>query len=159
MVVAKGLSNGHPLSAVVAKESVFDEYMKRNKFVFFTYGANPLSCVAAAETLSIIEDDKIQDHALTLGKHLGKQLDMINNKYADLCVDVRGEGLMRGIELDAKFAASIYETMKDRHILVGLGGQKKNVLRVMPPMALNEADVDHFIETLDEVMCDYEKNM
>ena len=54
VVVAKGLSNGFPLSAVVAKESLFDQYMERNKFVFFTYGANPMGCVAASETLSVI---------------------------------------------------------------------------------------------------------
>ena len=59
---------------------------------------------------------------------------------------------MWGIELDDKFAAGIYETMKDKQILVGLGGRKKNVLRVMPPMCLTKDDIDNFIGVLDETL-------
>ena len=129
----------------------------RNKFVFFTYGANPMGCVAASETLSIIEEDSIQAHANSLGKHLGTKLNWLTERFPSLCLAVRGKGLMWGIELDEALAASIYETMKDRKILVGLGGQKKNVLRVMPPMALQVADVDHFVEVLDEVMAEFQQ--
>ena len=90
VVVAKGLSNGFPLSAVVAKESLFDQYMERNKFVFFTYGANPMGCVAASETLSVIKDDNVQEYAHELGLYVGEQLNAIKDKYADLCVDAKG---------------------------------------------------------------------
>jgi alanine-glyoxylate transaminase/(R)-3-amino-2-methylpropionate-pyruvate transaminase len=152
VVVAKGLSNGFPLSAVVAKESLFDQYMEKNKFVFFTYGANPMGCVAASETLSVIEDEGVQAFAHEMGGYIGVELNNIKAKYPDLCVDVRGRGLMWGIELDDKFAVGIYETMKDKQILVGLGGQKKNVLRVMPPMCLTKNDVDNFIGVLGETL-------
>lgn len=64
---------------------------------------------------------------------------------------------MWGIELDPAFAAGIYETMKDKHILVGLGGQKKNVLRVMPPMCLQKHDIDDFISVLDDTMAESQK--
>lgn len=155
VVIAKGISNGHPLSAVVAKKSLFDEYMEHNKWVFFTYGANPMACAAASETLDIIAEDNIQGLAHDLGEYLRNKLTMIQMKYPDLCVDIRGRGLMWGIELAPAFAADIYETMKDHQILVGLGGQEKNVLRVMPPMALTEKDIDVFIDVLDHTMQTY----
>ena len=62
---------------------------------------------------------------------------------------------MWGIELIPEFAADIYETMKDNHILVGLGGQNKNVLRVMPPMCLTKEDIDMFIQVLDDTMATF----
>jgi alanine-glyoxylate transaminase/(R)-3-amino-2-methylpropionate-pyruvate transaminase len=129
--------------------------MEKNKWVFFTYGANPMACVAASETLSVINDDNVQEHAHNLGQYVGSSLQRIHKKHPDLTVDVRGRGLMWGIELDQKFAAGIYETMKDHHVLVGLGGQQKNVLRVMPPMCLNQTDIDNFVDVLDNVMSTY----
>jgi alanine-glyoxylate transaminase/(R)-3-amino-2-methylpropionate-pyruvate transaminase len=152
VVVAKGISNGHPLSCVIAKESLFEEYNAKGKFVFFTYGANPVSCAAAAETLSVIEEDGVQAHADELGQHVGAELHRLQDKHPELCMDVRGRGLMWGVELDPQFAAGVYETMKDKHVLVGLGGQEKNVLRVMPPMCLTKEDIDGFITVLDDTM-------
>ena len=80
VVVAKGLSNGLPLSAVVAKKSLFQKYMELNKWVFFTYGANPIACAAASETLSVIKDDNIQAHAHELGQYVGSELGRIKAK-------------------------------------------------------------------------------
>ena len=153
VVVAKGLSNGHPLSCVIAKKSLFDEYMEHNKWVFFTYGANPVACAAASETLDILPD--AQRLSARLGRHLKNRLATIEIDYPGLCLEIRGQGLMWGIELDQAFAADIYETMKDHSILVGLGGQNKNVLRVMPPMCLTENDIDNFIDVLDNTMNEY----
>lgn len=150
--VAKGLSNGFPLSAVICKESLFERYMAANKWVFFTYGANPISCAAASETLSIIEDDGVQQHAHDLGQVVGTSLHRIRATHPTLCLDVRGRGLMWGIELDVGVAATVYETMKERRILVGLGGQRKNVLRVMPPMCITREDMDHFMRVLDDIL-------
>ena len=155
VVVAKGISNGHPLSCVIAKKSLFEEYMEHNKWVFFTYGANPIACVAASETLDIIAEDNIQGLAKELGEHLNGQLTLIRMKYPELCVEIRGRGLMWGIELTPEFAADIYETMKDNNILVGLGGQQKNVLRVMPPMCLTQDDIDTFVQVLDDTIASF----
>ena len=125
--------------------------------IIYYVGANPLSCVAAAETLDIIKEEKIQDHAHVLGKHVGAELTRMMEKHSDLCIDVRGKGLMWGLQLDHKFASEIYETMKDKKILVGLGGSKKDVLRVMPPMCLTKADIDKFIDVLDDTLENWDK--
>ena len=77
----------------------------------------------------------------------------------DGCIEVRGLGLMRGIELDVSIANRVFETLKDRNFLVGLGGAKKNVLRVMPPMCITEEDLDHFAAVLIETMADVTQEM
>ena len=70
----------------------------------------------------------------------------------DACVEARGSGLMWGIELDQNVANSVFESLKDQNFLVGLGGTKKNVLRVMPPMCITEKDLDHFVDVLVTIM-------
>lgn len=89
--------------------------------MFFTYGANPISCVAANETLSIIKDDGYQAHAHELGQFVGSELARMKEKYPHLCEEVRGRGLMWGIELDPTFAAGIYGK---RCALYGMGNAR-----------------------------------
>lgn len=151
IVTAKGLGCGFPISAVIAKESVFRKFNESGKFIFSTYGANPVSAAAACAVLDVIRDEKIQEHADFLGSVVNKHLTYVMNTF-DLCVEVRGCGLMWGIELDTSIAFQVFESMKDQNFLVGLGGGKKNVLRVMPPMCITEEDIDHFAEVLVSTM-------
>ena len=151
VVIAKGLGCGFPISAVVAKESVFDRFDATEKFVFSTYGANPVSAAAACAVLDVIEEEKVQERVLRLGKIVDRNLHEVLNRF-DGCREVRGKGLMRGIELEPAIATKVFEGLKDRMFLVGLGGREKNVLRVMPPMCISEEDLMHFHATLCEVM-------
>jgi len=68
VVVAKGLGCGFPISAVVARESVFLKFNELGKFVFSTYGANPVCAAAACAVLDVVQEEKIQERALHLGK-------------------------------------------------------------------------------------------
>jgi len=68
------------------------------------------------------------------------------------CIEVRGKGLMWGIELEPSIASLVFEDLKNANFLVGLGGGRKNVLRVMPPMCLTEEDLDRFYACLWETM-------
>ena len=151
VVVAKGLGCGFPISAVVAKESVFDKFNDTGKFVFSTYGANPVSAAAACAVLDVIEEEKVQEHAEKMGVVVERHLKYIFDTF-DACVEVRGSGLMWGIELDQNVANSVFESLKDQNFLVGLGGTKKNVLRVMPPMCITKKDLDHFADVLVTIM-------
>ncbi len=153
VVTAKGLGCGFPISAVVAKESIFDKFNDTGKFVFSTYGANPVCAAAANAVLDVIEEEKIQERAMKLGKLLDKNLNYIKNNF-DGCIEVRGKGLMRGIELEPKIASKVFESLKDQQFLVGLGGMRKNVLRVMPPMCITKEDLDHFHTVLCKTMDD-----
>jgi len=151
IVTAKGLGCGFPISAVIAKESVFKNFNETGKFVFSTYGANPVSAAAACAVLDVIRDEKIQERAGYLGDLVKKHLMFVMQTF-DLCIEVRGCGLMWGIELDTSIASQVFEALKDLNFLVGLGGGKKNVLRIMPPMCITEADIDNFAEVLINTM-------
>ena len=163
VVIAKGLGCGFPISAVVAKESIFDSFNKTEKFIFSTYGANPVCAAAACAVLDVIEEENIQNNALELGKVVSEYLYNIANTFED-CIEVRGKGLMWGIELEPDIATLVFEDLKDRNFLVGLGGSRKNVLRVMPPMCLTKNDLKNFHLALYETMerhsvkKDYQKN-
>lgn len=149
--IAKGLGCGHPISAVVAKESVFAKFNQTGKFVFSTYGANPMSAAAACAVLDTVQIEKVQEHAAAMGEVVSKHLHYVMDNF-DGCIEVRGEGLMWGIELDVSIASQVFESLKDQNFLVGLGGLQKNVLRVMPPMCLTEQDLDHFADVLIKTM-------
>ena len=151
VVIAKGLGCGFPISAVVAKESIFDSFNQTGKFIFSTYGANPVSAAAANAVLDIIEEENIQNNALELGKVIHDYLHNIANTFKN-CIEVRGKGLMWGIELEPNIATKVFEDLKDRNFLVGLGGSRKNVLRVMPPMCITKEDLSNFYFALYETM-------
>ena len=151
IVTAKGLGCGFPISAIIAKESVFKNFNNTGKFVFSTYGANPVSAAAACAVLDVIKDEKIQEHAHYLGGVVQKHLNYVMNNF-EHCIEVRGCGLMWGIELDTRIAVPVFESLKDQNFLVGLGGGKKNVLRVMPPMCITESDLDRFADVLVKTM-------
>ena len=151
VVVAKGLGCGFPISAVVAKESIFDKFNATGKFIFSTYGANPVSAAAACAVLDVVKDEKIQERADKLGDVVSKHLNYVVDNFEG-CIEVRGSGLMWGIELDVSIANRVFESLKDQNFLVGLGGTEKNVLRVMPPMCITEEDLDHFANVLVATM-------
>lgn len=155
VIVAKGLGCGFPISAVVAKESVFDKFLETDKFIFSTYGANPVCAAAACAVLDVLEEEKVQERAFELGKVVEQHLTALQENYED-CWEVRGKGLMWGIELEPGVAKQLFEGLKDLNCLVGLGGPQKNVLRVMPPMCLTKEDLDWFYkvccETLDNIV-------
>jgi alanine-glyoxylate transaminase/(R)-3-amino-2-methylpropionate-pyruvate transaminase len=156
VVMAKGIANGYPLAAVVAKREVA-EAMSKKKF-FNTYGSNPVSCAAGRAVLRVIETEKIQENARTIGAILKNKLMQLKNENP-VIGDVRGNGLMIGVELvrdpesrlpAPEIAAIIAEGCKNRGLIVGRGGTNGNVLRINPPMCINEQDVQFLADVLNE---------
>lgn len=95
--MAKGIGNGFPMAAVVTSKEIASSIKKAS--FFNTYGGNPLACSVGSEVLQIIEDEKMQENCLKLGTKLILGLAKIRDKYPDLIGDVRGKGLMIGVEL------------------------------------------------------------
>tara|TARA_B100000674_G_scaffold478574_1_gene475837 strand:+ start:247 stop:549 length:303 start_codon:yes stop_codon:yes gene_type:complete len=86
-----------------------------------------------------------------LGKVIHDYLHNIANTFKD-CIEVRGKGLMWGIELEPDIATRVFEDLKNRNFLVGLGGSRKNVLRVLPPMCLTKTDLKKLYSALYATM-------
>jgi alanine-glyoxylate transaminase / (R)-3-amino-2-methylpropionate-pyruvate transaminase len=160
VTMAKGIGNGCPLGAVVTTPKIAATLAQRTHFN--TFGGNPVACAQGKAVLEIIEREKLQENSLTIGNRLLAGLNQLKEKHK-LIGDVRGKGLMLGIELvkdrqskePAKEAsAQILETCKEMGLLLGKGGLWGQTIRFSPPMCVNEQDADFLLEVLDRAFSD-----
>ncbi len=155
VTLAKGIGNGAPLAAVVTTPDIARPLS--NRIHFNTFGGNPVSCAIGKAVLEVIDREKLQQNCLEIGSHLMGGLEKLMSRH-DVIGDVRGKGLMTGVELvkDRKTkepakdeCARVFERAKEMGLLIGKGGLYGNVLRIKPPMCINRRDVDFIIEVLD----------
>ena len=155
VTMAKGIGNGMPLAAVVTTPKIANALTKR--IHFNTFGGNPVSCAAGMAVLEIIDREHLQKNCLERGKQLMDGYRKLMAKH-DIIGDVRGRGLMTGIELvkDRKTkepakaeCLQVFERLKDLGLLTGKGGLHANTLRIKPPMCITKADVGFILEVLD----------
>jgi alanine-glyoxylate transaminase/(R)-3-amino-2-methylpropionate-pyruvate transaminase len=160
VTMAKGIGNGCPLGAVVTTPKIAAALAQRTHFN--TFGGNPVACAQGRAVLEIIEREKLQENSLRIGSRLLAGLNQLKEKHK-LIGDVRGKGLMLGIELvkdrqskePAKEAsAQILERCKEMGLLLGKGGLWGQTIRFSPPMCVNEQDADFLLEVLDRAFSD-----
>ena len=161
VVMAKGIGNGFPLGAVVARRDVAEALA--GKFFFNTYGANPMACAAGRAVLKVIDKEGLQQNSLRVGGALRKVLDRLHQKH-EIIGDVRSHGLMLAIELvkdrrsktpAAAETADIFEKTRENGIVVSKSGASRNILRMVPPMCIGEDDVAFFEEALGRSFAGY----
>ncbi|WP_236796965.1 aspartate aminotransferase family protein [Amycolatopsis sp. GM8] len=152
MTFAKGLGNGLAIGGVVARGDVMDSITANS---ISTFGGNPVATAGAKATLDYLLDNDLQGNALKLGNHLIARLRELGDRY-DIVGDVRGKGLMIGIELvesggrepSPPNASAVLEETRERGLLVGKGGLHNNVIRLAPPMTLTGEEADEALEIL-----------
>lgn len=151
---AKGLANGLPIGLTAARAEVADSV---KKLTISTFGGNPVSTAAANAVLDLIEEERLVENAAETGAYLRAGLEELKDKHA-LIGDVRGMGLMQGIELvedrKTKVPATaatlrLMEAARENRILIGRGGLEGNVLRISPPLNITRGDVGEFVKALD----------
>jgi predicted acetylornithine/succinylornithine family transaminase len=146
--LAKGLGGGVPIGALLAKEHVAAAFGPGSHAS--TFGGNPLACTAALATLeTLLEDGFILENCRRVGKYFKQRLEKLQVDFPSLIVDVRGIGLMLGVEL-TKTGGHIVDECMNRGILINCTGG--NVLRFTPPLIVKEQDVDHLIDVLEDVL-------
>lgn len=153
MTFAKGLANGAPIGATIARPEIADAWQGPT---ISTFGGNPVSMVAALATLDVIEKEDLPHNAEVVGAHLKQGLLGLQEKHR--CIgEVRGMGLMLGMEIvhehkepAADLVAQIFEKTKELGLLIGKGGLYGNVLRITPPLNITAADVDEAVRVLDK---------
>jgi alanine-glyoxylate transaminase/(R)-3-amino-2-methylpropionate-pyruvate transaminase len=155
VTMAKGIGNGAPLAAVVTRPEIAQTLTHR--IHFNTFGGNPVSCAMGKAVLEVIDREKLQQNCLEVGAYCMQGLERLKTTHA-VIGDVRGKGLMIGLELvkDRKTkepakdeCAQVLEHTKELGLLIGKGGFYGNVLRIKPPMCISRADVDFMLEVLD----------
>jgi len=158
MTMAKGIANGMPTGATLATTAIADSWKGGN---ISTYGGNPLSSTAANATIDVILEEKLPDNAAKMGRILRDGLDALKKKYPRPIGDVRGKGLMQGLELvkdetvkdrtpAPETAVRLFEETKKRGLLIGKGGLYGNVIRIAPALNIGKADIVEGLRILDE---------
>lgn len=158
VTMAKGIGNGIPLGAVVTTPEIANVLTYRN--YFNTFGGNPVCTAGGLAVLKVIEKEQLQQNALMVGSYLKECLLELNEKH-EIIGDVRGSGLMLGIELvndqELKTPAKvetrhIMDQMKELGVLVGKGGFHGNVFRITPPLCFTKEDADFLVGVMDYTM-------
>ena len=163
VTMAKGIGNGIPLAAVVTRKEIAESLKQR--IHLNTYGGNPVSMVQGMAVLDVIEEEGLQENARVVGNYLKKGFEKLKARYS-IVGDVRGKGLMLGVELVQNRAskepataetAQLLELAKEKGLLIGKGGLKGNVLRIKPPLCITKEDADFALGVLDDCLEKLEK--
>ncbi len=136
ITVAKGMGNGFPIGAVLISP-VFEA---KHGLLGTTFGGNYLACAAAIAVLDIIDQENLIVNAWNIGNYLIEQLKGFNQLK-----EVRGMGLMIGIEIQEPIASLRNKLIKEHHIFTGTSSNK-NTIRILPPLCISKADADYFLE-------------
>jgi alanine-glyoxylate transaminase / (R)-3-amino-2-methylpropionate-pyruvate transaminase len=156
--MAKGIGNGCPLGAVVTTPRIAAALSQR--IHFNTFGGNPVVSAQGKAVLEVIDRDKLQANSLAMGHHLSAGLQRLKEKH-QVIGDVRGKGLMLGIELVKDRAtkepakaecAQLLESCREMGLLLGKGGLHGQTIRFSPPMCIHQSDADFILEVLDEAL-------
>ncbi len=155
MAMAKGIANGFPLSAFIAPDEIADTFQPGEHLT--TFGGNPVSCAASLATINFLERERIADKVTRKEKLVKERLESLKEKNP-IVGDVRGKGLMIGVELvkdkektpAAEEARAIRKSCLERGILIGVGGVFGNVLRIQPPLVITDDQLDEALTTLEK---------
>src|SRR3982751_2556102 len=149
VTMAKGIGNGAPLGAVVTTPKIAATLSQRVHFN--TFGGNPVVCAQGSAVLDVIDREKLQANSRKIGNRILAGLDKLKEKH-NIIGDVRGKGLLLGIELGKEECAQVVETCKEMGLLLGKGGLWGQTIRFSPPMCVNEQDADFLLEVLDRAL-------
>lgn len=147
LVSAKGIADGFPLSATIARPEVADSFRPGEHLS--TFGGNPVSCAAAIANLDVMQSEDLPGRAARLG---AQAIATLRSGADDLepIGEVRGLGLMIGVELvkdraskqpDSALARAVRDYAREHGVLIGVGGTDGNVLRLQPPLVIEEQDL------------------
>jgi 4-aminobutyrate aminotransferase len=148
LLFAKGVASGLPLGGIMAGAALMDRWP--NASHGSTFGGNPLSCAAAVATIEVLEREGLYDRAIALGVRARAHLGALG---ADAVVEVRGVGAMIGVELtDKATAEAVQQRCLAAGVLVLTCGPDGNVLRLIPPLTMTDAELDHGLVVLSEAL-------
>ena len=145
ITVAKGIGNGFPMGGVLIAPTFQPEYGQLGT----TFGGNHLACTAALAVLDVFEQEHLVENAHKVGEYLAQRLRQMQLR-TDHILEVRGRGLMIGVVLDIPHKEVRSRLIHEQHCFTGCAGT--NILRILPPLCLTEAQVDDFITRLETVL-------
>ncbi|MGA0127071.1 MAG: aminotransferase class III-fold pyridoxal phosphate-dependent enzyme, partial [bacterium] len=159
VTMGKPMGNGFPMAAMVAPTDAMAAFC-RDVGYFNTFGGTPAAAAAGVAVLEVIEEEHRQENALKVGTHLQQGLLKLAKKDPRIS-DVRGAGLFIGIDLgkatsphppDPTLASAVINGLRDRQVLIGAAGRFGHTLKVRPPLCLNKAEANFFLDALKSTL-------
>ena len=157
--IAKAIGNGYPLGAVITRRDVAESLAREGSF-FSSAGGSPASSVAGLAVLDVIRDEGLQRNAARVGDHLAERLSRLADRHR-LIGAVHGTGLYLGVELvrdretlepAAEEAAALCERLLGLGVIVQPTSERRNVLKIKPPLCLDLESADFFVDALDDAL-------
>ncbi len=161
VTLGKPMGNGHPIAAVITRGEIVDRFGSSTTF-FSTFGGNPVACAAALAVLDVLDDEALVGRAGSVGDGLRSGLGRLAARHQAIG-DVRGRGLMTGVELvldrasrepATDLAKRVKDEMAERGVLIGTTGRAGNTLKIRPPLCLTDDEADLIVTTLAAVLED-----
>lgn len=154
MIIAKGLSGGYaPISALVGRQEVIDAVPPAQHL--FTYMSHAPSTAVASKVIQTIQDNQLIEQATQVGKKLLDGLHQVKEKFPEIITDVRGRGLMIGVEINQShnhWAGKLFATRcLEKGVYLGYFGLKQEVIRIEPPLIFGNEEVEILTNIIDEV--------
>ncbi|MBO1327539.1 aspartate aminotransferase family protein [Acetobacter suratthaniensis] len=159
VTTGKPMGNGMPVSGLMAKASVLASFSASTPY-FNTFGGNPVSIAAAQAVLNVIHDENLLEHSRNVGQRLLSELRALQSRHS--CIgDVRGAGLFIGLELVTNrqtkeparaLALDLIEALRNAHVLTSVAGPYGNILKLRPPLAFQNHDIDWLVGALDQCL-------
>ena len=158
MTMAKGVANGLPLGVTIATPEIAASL---KALTISTFGGNPISTAAANATIQFIEEEKLPQNAERMGRLLRQGLEEIQSRFSRNIGQVRGMGLMQGVEMvvdetagnrtpEKALTNKVFEESKKRGLLIGKGGLDGNCFRIAPALTVTEPDIREALEILQD---------
>ncbi len=159
VTIAKAMGNGYPLGAVITRTEIAESLSREGSF-FSSAGGSPVSCVAGLAVLDVMRDEKLQENAEVVGRHLVARLEQLATRH-QIIGAVHGMGLYLGVELvrdrqtltpATEETAAVCERLLELGVVMQPTSERQNVLKVKPPLCLSLASADFFVDALDRAL-------
>ena len=151
ITLAKALGNGVPIGAMLAKKEVAKAFTPSSHAS--TFGGNHLACRAGKAVMEVVLEEKLWEQADRLGRYFLSQLKELKKHHPSI-KEVRGVGLMLGVELNLKNPAQVIEKIREKGLLVNL--TQERVVRFLPPLIVKKEEIDRALEIFDQVLKELE---
>ncbi|PLS18149.1 aspartate aminotransferase family protein [Bacillus sp. M6-12] len=164
MAIAKGIASGLPLSATVASHELMQQWPLGSHGT--TFGGNPIACSVALTTLEVIKEERLLENARNMGRYATEKLELLKQKHPVIGA-ICSVGLMIGIEIvhsdskepNGEGLARILDLALEKGVLFYLCGNFGEVIRMIPPLTVNQEQIDEGLQMLDEALYAYEREI
>jgi 4-aminobutyrate aminotransferase-like enzyme/Ser/Thr protein kinase RdoA (MazF antagonist) len=149
VTLGKPMGNGYPVAAVVTRRELAERFPYAGR-TFSTFGGNPVAASAALAVLDVLRDERLPERAAEVGARLRDAIEALGKRDV---VEVRGSGLLAGVELSSgQLAGRTADELREQGVLVGLTGKRDEVLKIRPPLAFEGEHAELLVAALDRVL-------